>query len=186
MAKQFPSLDGDLIAFIQRQHVFFVASGTSDSRINISPREIGALRILDDATVVYLDRAGSGNETAAHMLADGRLTIMLCAFDGPPRILRLYGRGRSIGWDTREFADLIDAEFEGTAPLGTRQIVCIHIELVQTSCGYGVPLFDYKADREAIDNWHNAKGIDGIKQYWDDQNRTSIDDLPTGLTVPGD
>lgn len=184
MAKQYLALDADLSEFIKRQKIFFVASATNDSRINISPREIGALRILDDQSVVYLDRTGSGNETAAHMLADGRLTIMLCAFDGPPRIMRLYGRGRSIGWDTEEFAKLVESDYGERVPLGTRQIVHLDIELVQTSCGNGVPLFDYRSERAAIENWHNALGPDGIRDYWKSKNQNSIDGLPTGLSRP--
>jgi len=100
MAKQYDSLDGETRDFLLRQHIFFTASATDTSRVNISPREIGALRILDDNTVVYLDRTGSGNETAAHMLADGRMTIMTCSFEGPPLILRLYGTGIAIPWGT--------------------------------------------------------------------------------------
>ena len=118
MAKQFTALDSNLRDFILRQNIFFTASATADSRVNISPREIGALRIINDTTVAYLDRTGSGNETAAHMLADGRLTIMFCAFAGPPQILRLYGKGTSLGWNSNEFKTLV-ANHYGTAPLGT-------------------------------------------------------------------
>lgn len=184
MAKQYDALNDTLRDFILRQHIFFTASATAESRVNVSPREIGALRLLDDNTACYLDRTGSGNETAAHMLADGRLTIMVCAFEGPPQILRLYGRGESVGWDTEEFRALIDRHYGGEVPLGTRQIMKLHFDLVQTSCGYGVPLFDYTGERAAIENWHNAKGPEGIRDYWEANNRTSMDGLPTGLHVP--
>ncbi|MEP6266942.1 MAG: hypothetical protein ABJ139_06380 [Paracoccaceae bacterium] len=123
--------------------MFFVSSATADSRVNISPREIAALRVVDDNSVIYLDRTGSGNETAAHMLVDGRLTIMFCAFSGPPQIMRLYGRGTSVGWESVEFEELISQLYGGVTPLGTRQIMKLKFDLVQTSCGYGVPLFDY-------------------------------------------
>jgi len=183
MAKQFKTLNSDQQDFIQRQHIFFVSSATAGSRVNISPREISALRIVDDHHVIYLDRTGSGNETAAHMLANGRLTIMFCAFSGTPQIMRLYGTGTSVGWEKAEFEDLISQYYGGVIPLGTRQIVRLNFDLVQTSCGYGVPLFDYKGDRAAIENWHDNKGPDGIKSYWEQENLSSIDGLPTGLKV---
>ena len=183
MAKQFKTLNSDQQDFIQRQHIFFVSSATAGSRVNISPREISALRIVDDHHVIYLDRTGSGNETAAHMLANGRLTIMFCAFSGTPQIMRLYGTGTSVGWEKAEFEGLISQYYGGVIPLGTRQIMRLNFDLIQTSCGYGVPLFDYKGDRAAIENWHDNKGPDGIKSYWEQENLSSIDGLPTGLKV---
>lgn len=183
MAKQFDRLDPALKGFIQRQHIFFTASATAESRVNVSPREIGALRVLDDTTVIYLDRTGSGNETAAHMLADGRMTIMFCAVAGPPRILRLFGKGVSLGWDTSEFEALVSQHYDATVPLGTRQIMKLNINLVQTSCGNGVPLFDYQGERKAIENWHDNLGPDGIQTYWAEKNLTGIDGLPTGLKL---
>tara|TARA_B110000305_G_scaffold209790_1_gene243029 strand:- start:6 stop:581 length:576 start_codon:yes stop_codon:yes gene_type:complete len=186
MAKQFEALNSDLRDFIQRQNIFFVSSATADSRVNISPREILALRIIDDHSVIYLDRTGSGNETAAHMLADGRLTIMFCSFSGPPQIMRLYGTGTSVGWENPEFEDLISKYYGGVTPLGTRQIIRLEFDLVQTSCGYGVPLFDYKGERAAIENWHDNKGPDGIQSYWEQKNLSSMDGLPTGLKLNKD
>jgi len=149
----------------------------------IYPREISAFRIVDDHHVIYSDRTGSGNETAAHMLADGRLTIMFCAFSGTPQIMRLYGTGTSVGWEKAEFEDLIAQYYGGVTPLGTRQIMRLKFDLVQTSCGYGVPLFDYNGERAAIENWHDNKGPEGIKSYWEQKNLSSIDDLPTGLKL---
>ena len=186
MAKQLEALNPDHRDFIQRQSIFFVSSATAGSRVNISPREISALRIVDDNSVIYLDRTGSGNETAAHMLADGRLTIMFCAFTGPPQIMRLYGTGTSVGWENAEFEDLISQYYGGSKPLGTRQIMRLKFDLVQTSCGYGVPLFEYKGDRNAIENWHENKGPDGIQSYWEQKNLSSIDGLPTGLKLNKD
>lgn len=183
MAKQFQALDQKHRDFILRQHVFFTASATASSRVNLSPREIGALRIVDESTVLYLDRTGSGNETAAHMLADGRLTIMFCAFAGPPLIMRLYGRGAAIGWKSDGFEELLSRHYGGDAPLGARQIVKLDIDLVQTSCGYGVPLFAHEGERAAIDNWHDDKGPEGIRTYWKENNLCSMDGLPTGLAT---
>ncbi|MDT2075735.1 MAG: pyridoxamine 5'-phosphate oxidase family protein [Planktomarina sp.] len=186
MAKQFEALNSDLRDFIQRQNIFFVSSATADSRVNVSPREIAALRIADDHSIIYLDRTGSGNETAAHILADGRLTIMFCAFSGPPQIMRLYGIGTSVGWETPEFQNLISKYYGGVTPLGTRQIIRLEFDLVQTSCGYGVPLFDHKGERSAIENWHDKKGPDGIQSYWEQKNLSSMDGLPTGLKLNKD
>jgi len=184
MAKQFPALSDAHRDFIARQHVFFTATATADSRINISPREIGALRVVDASTAIYLDRTGSGMETAAHLRADGRMTIMLCSFHGPPQIMRLYGHGETLRHDSTAFGALHASHFGATPPLGARQIVRLAIDLVQTSCGYGVPLLDYSGERQAMENWHDAKGEGGIKAYWRAENRESIDGLATGFCDP--
>ncbi|HEY8567044.1 MAG TPA: pyridoxamine 5'-phosphate oxidase family protein [Beijerinckiaceae bacterium] len=181
MAKRFPCLDERHRAFIARQRLFFTASAAAGSRVNVSPRGTDCLRILDEGTVAYLDRTGSGNETAAHLLADGRLTLMFCAFEGPPLILRLYGRGEVIHRESEAFAALIAGPFGGEKPLGTRQIVRLAIDLVQTSCGYGVPFFAYEGERDQMDRWAEAKGETGIEAYWREKNETSLDGLPTGL-----
>jgi hypothetical protein len=181
MAKRYPELEQIHRDFIAGQQVFFTASATASSRVNVTPREIGALRVVDNNTVIYLDRTGSGNETAAHMLADGRMTIMMCAFSGPPRIFRMYGRGRAINWASDEFTALIDGYYDGRLPRGTRQIMRLDIDLVQTSCGYGVPLFDYVGPREAIENWHDNKNDDELTEYWRENGVESMDGLPTGL-----
>ena len=181
MAKQYDRLSDELTNFIARQPVFFTASTAADARINISPREGGALRVVDANTVIYRDRTGSGMETAAHILADGRMTIMLCAFTGPPMILRLFGRGKTLPVDTAEFESMHAAHYGGEPPLGTRQIVQLNIDLVQTSCGYGVPLLDHVGERPALENWAASKGADGLRDWWADENRESIDGLPTGF-----
>jgi hypothetical protein len=181
MAKQFQELDAAHTAFIARQHIFFVASAAAGSHVNLSPRSTDSFRVLGPQAVAYLDRTGSGNETAAHIRADGRITIMLCAFDGAPLILRLYGRGTVHGRSSQAFADVLGAHFGGVAPLGTRQIVRLEVELVQTSCGFGVPLFDYRDERDVLDRWADRKGEAGIESYWQEKNLTSLDGLPTGL-----
>ncbi len=185
MATQYPSIDPDLRAFIERQHLFFVASAAPDARVNVSPKGLDALRVLGPNRVVYLDRTGSGNETAAHLLADGRLTIMFCAFEGPPKILRLYGHGRVLARGGAEYAALLAGHFAGEEPAGARQMVELTVEMVQTSCGYGVPTYDYVGERPSLDNWANAKGGEaGLQAYRREKNETSIDDLPTGLVEP--
>lgn len=178
MAKFYPALDDNLKAFIAKQHLFFVATATQDGRINLSPKGLDSLRVPDDKRVAYLDLTGSGNETAAHLLADGRITLMFCAFEGDHLILRLYGQGRAIKPGDPEWATL--------APLfpalpGTRQIILLDIESLQTSCGAGVPLYAYTGEREALPRWLEKKGEQGVRDYQHEKNRISIDGLPTGL-----
>jgi hypothetical protein len=181
LAKEYPALTAHHREFIARQHIFFTASATADSHINLSPRSTDVLRVLGDNVVVYLDRTGSGNETAAHLLADGRLTIMMCALEGPPLILRLYGRGRAIRRGSEEYAELLAAHSASTEPLGARQMVRLDFDLVKTSCGYGVPLHEYISERDTMDKWATSKGEDGLEAYWREKNLESMDGLPTGL-----
>ena len=181
MAKDYPALTGHLADFIARQHIFFVASAAPGSRVNISPRSTDQFRVLGDNAACYLDRTGSGNETSAHLLADGRMTIMFCAVEGPPLILRLYGRGRIIPRGSDEYAGLLQAQFADTEPLGARQITWLDFDLVKTSCGYGVPLMEYTGERDTMDRWAEAKGVDGIEAYWQEKNMVSMDGLPTGF-----
>ena len=181
VAKQFAALDDKLVAFIGHQRIFFAASAAAGTRVNLSPRGTDALRVLDPHRVCWLDRTGSGNETAAHMLADGRLTVMFCAFEGPPMILRLYGRGHVLHRGSAGYASLLASAFEGREPSGARQIVVLETDLVQTSCGYGVPLFETAGDRDTLDRWAEAKGEDGLAAYRREKNTVSMDGLPTGL-----
>jgi hypothetical protein len=167
--------------FLLRQHVFFVASAAPGARVNVSPRSTNCFRVLGENAVAYLDRTGSENETAAHLYADGRMTIMFCAFAGPPRTVRLYGRGTVLHRLSRSYADLLAEQFGGTAPLGARQIVKLDVELVLRSCGFGVPLFDYRAERTVLDEWESHNGPLGIAAFWRERNTHSIDGLPTGL-----
>ncbi|WP_216323895.1 pyridoxamine 5'-phosphate oxidase family protein [Deinococcus aestuarii] len=178
MAKQFDRILPEHAQFIARQHVFFTGSAAPEGRVNISPRGLDTLRVLDDHTVAYLDLTGSGNETAAHLRLSPRLTLMFCAFEGPPLILRLYGTGRTLALGT--------PEFEARAPAftllpGTRQITELRVDLVQTSCGFGVPLLDFREDRTALTRQAEAWGEDGLRDYWGRKNLRSIDGFPTGL-----
>ncbi len=129
MAKQFDRIGAPHAVFIARQHVFFTASATADSRINLSPKGLDALRVLDEHSVCWLDLTGSGAETAAHMRHDGRLTVMVCAFQGPPLILRLYGRGTCLPRGDAAYAELLGRAFDGNEPLGARQIVRLDVDL---------------------------------------------------------
>jgi len=161
--------------------VFFVSSAAAGARVNISPKGLDALRVLGPNSVAYLDRTGSGNETAAHLLADGRLTLMFCAFEGPPNILRLYGRGRILHRGGAEYVGLLASKFGGVEPPGARQMVELAIDLVQTSCGYGVPQFGYVGERPSLINWAEAKSEAELEAYRHEKNERSIDGLPTGL-----
>lgn len=181
MAQQYPQIEPKHRDFIERQQMFFTATAAEASRVNISPRSTDALRVLDAHTVTYLDLTGSGNETAAHLRADGRMTIMLCAVAGPPLILRLYGRGEALPSGSDAYEILLKDAYDGEAPLGARQIVRLNVDLVQTSCGYGVPLFDYTGERDTMARWAEAKGEDGLVAYRLEKNTHSIDGLPTGL-----
>ena len=181
MGKQYPELDPKHSDFIKRQHVFFAATATGSSRVNVSPRSTDLLRVLNANTVLYLDKTGSGNETAAHLIADGRRTIMFCAFEGPPQILRLYGRGEVIHRDSAEYAALLETWFSGKAPPGARQMVRLNFDMVQSSCGYAVPFFEFKDARPGLDRWAEAKSAEQMEDYWRTKNQTSIDGLPTGL-----
>jgi hypothetical protein len=178
MAKFYAKLTDDLCDFIARQHLFFTATATSEGRINLSPKGMDSFRCLDKHTVAYLDVTGSGNETAAHLRADGRITLMFCSFDTQPMILRLYGRGRVIRPHDSEWQSMA-SHFP---PLtGTRQIMVIKVESAQTSCGYGVPLYQYQGERGTLLRWAEKKGPQGLADYWQNKNQASIDGLPTRL-----
>lgn len=181
MGKQYAQIDAMHREFIERQHIFFTASATAESRVNVSPKGLDAFRILDDNTVAYLDLTGSGNETAAHLRADGRLTLMFCAFEDRPQILRLYGHGRTLPRGSAEYAQILQSAFANTEQPGARQIVLLDVDLVQTSCGFGVPFFEYAGERSNLIDWAVNKGDEGLKAYRREKNSHSIDGLPTGL-----
>jgi hypothetical protein len=185
MAEQFDAIGPKHRAFIEKQHLFFVASAAPGARINLSPKGMDSLRVLDERSVVYLDLTGSGNETAAHLKADGRLTLMVCAFEGAPLILRLYGRGRVLPRGGAEYAEILTRRFAGEERIGARQMIRLDVEMVQTSCGYAVPNLVFNAERPGLDNWAAAKGDDGLIAYRAQKNTASIDGLPTGLVEPG-
>jgi hypothetical protein len=180
MAKLFPAIVPELRAFIEKQQMFFVASAplTAEGHVNMSPKGLDCLRILSPERVAYLDLTGSGNETSAHLRENGRITLMFCAFAGPPRILRLYGHGRTVLPG--------DAEWTTLRPMfvdypGARQIVVADITRVQTSCGFAVPRYDYVAQRATLLDWATAKGPEELEEYRAEKNACSIDGLPTPL-----
>ncbi len=179
MAEQFASLERKHIEFIDRQSVFFVGTAGAEGRINVSPKGLDSLRVLDPNRLVWLNLTGSGNETAAHVLENDRMTLMFCSFDKQPLILRVYGRAAmACPRDKAKFGHY-SAMF-GHRP-GARQFFELDIDLVQTSCGYGVPRFETGRERPTLAKWSAAKGEEGIRQYWSDRNRISIDGKPTGM-----
>lgn len=178
MAKFYTQLNAELREFIDCQHIFFVATAPQQGRINLSPKGIDTLRCKSDRTLAYLDLTGSGNETSAHVQENGRITIMLCSFSENPLILRLYGQGKVYRPRDLEWHEL----YEGFPAMpGARQIVRVDIESVQTSCGFGVPLYDYEGERNTLIDWAEKKGDRGLQEYWQAKNQQSIDGLPTNL-----
>jgi Pyridoxamine 5'-phosphate oxidase len=178
MGKRIPQLNPDLREFIQAQKIFFVGTARSTGTVNISPKGMDSLRVLDDNRVLWLNATGSGNETATHLLENTRMTIMFCAFEGKPLILRLYGQAKVYHQHDEEWAQYLP-HFPETP--GARQIFDLTIELVQTSCGFAVPFMDYQQDRDILSNWAAKQGKDGIKEYWQEKNTTSLDGHPTGI-----
>ena len=137
-----------------------------------------SFRVLDDNTIVWLNLTGSGNETAAHLQEDDRMTILFCAFEGKPYILRLYGNAIAIHPKDKKWEELFSLF---STNLGARQIMLMRVGLIQKSCGYSIPLFEYQEERSILDNWTNKKGIEGIKNYWSERNSISLDGKPTGI-----
>lgn len=181
MAKFYDALTPELRSFIVAQRMFFTGSVAGGGRINVSPKGADTLRILDDHEVAYIDLTGSGAETGAHALLDGRLTLMFCSLDAKPLILRLYGKASVIARSTPGWHSM-----QGLFPPhpGARQIIVLKIESIQTSCGYAVPLFTYEGERDTYPRWAEKKGMAGLSAYQKEKNLRTIDGLPTGLVVP--
>ena len=177
MGKLYERIDQDLRAFIEAQHLFFVATAPLDAagHVNVSPKGLDSLRVLDERTVAYLDHVGSGAETIAHVRENGRITVMFCAFAGSPKIVRLHGQGRAIEPQDADYATL--RSLFPAAP-GVRSIVRVDVERVSGSCGFGVPLYSYEGDRTHLADWADRKGEAAVAGYQREKNRTSIDGLP--------
>jgi general stress protein 26 len=167
-----------ILQFIEAQKLFFVATAAADGRVNISPKGMDSLRVMGRNRVIWLNVTGSGNETAAHVQENPRMTLMFAAFEGDPLILRLYGQARVIHMKDPEWQELYDW-FD---PLpGVRQIFDLSIDLVQESCGMAVPFYDYVTERDQLTEWAVDKGSEGIRQYWQDKNQLSLDGKPTNI-----
>jgi hypothetical protein len=180
MGKFFDSILDNHKVFIQKQKIFFTATAplAADGHVNLSPKGMDSFRVLSATRVAYMDIIGSGNETSAHILENGRITIMFCAFDGPPNILRLYGHGYTVLPGDAEWPELSPL-FE--LQLATRQIIVADIHKVQTSCGFSVPYYEYLGERDQAQQWAEHKGADGLELYKQEKNRVSMDGLPTAM-----
>lgn len=182
MGQRYPELSEKHIEFIAQQKLFFVGTATADSRVNISPKGMDSFRVINSKRVVWLNVTGSGNETAAHIQSSPRMTIMFCAFEGAPLILRLYGTAKIIHKTSPEWHEL--QVLLPSLP-GARQIFDLEVELVQSSCGMAVPYFSYEGDRELLSDWAAKKGNEGIKEYWAQKNQFSLDGVPTHIVKHG-
>ena len=182
MAKFTSSLTPAQQAFIKSQKIFFVASAPANGRVNLSPKGLDSFRVLGAQRVAYLDCTGSGNETAAHLAENGRITFMFCAFADAPQILRLYGTGHAVRPRDDAWAQL--RPLFGPPVPGERQLIVSDVESVQTSCGFAVPVFNFQADRDQLTAWAQKKSPESLASYWSEKNQKSIDGLPTGLVAP--
>ncbi len=180
MAKVHAAITPEIAEFIGRQHMFFVGTAplSAEGHVNLSPKGLDCFRVLGPQQVGYMDVIGSGNETAAHLLENGRITFMFCAFEGPPNILRLYGTGRAVLPGTDAWAAL--AQVFAVVP-STRQIIVAEIARVQTSCGFGVPEYSYAGERDMHFKWADKKSAAELAEYQEKYNTRSIDGLPTPL-----
>ena len=182
MGKVHPAITPDLATFIAAQPLFFVATAplAAGGHVNLSPKGLDCFAVLSELRVAYLDLTGSGNETAAHLMENGRITLMFCAFEGPPRILRLYGTGAVVLPADPRWGELAD---RFPTHEGVRQIIEVAIDRVQTSCGFGVPLMEFAGHRDNLLRWAERKGPDGLADYRRRNNSISIDGLPSSVAA---
>jgi Pyridoxamine 5'-phosphate oxidase len=177
VGKVYPVLDDSIRAFIESQPVFFVASAPLDAKghVNVSPKGFDTLRILGPTTIAYLDLTGSGIETVSHLKENGRIVLLFCAFQGPPRIFRLHGLGRVVETGESEFNELAS---HFPAHEGARAIVVVEVSRISDSCGFGVPLLEFKTDRDQLSVWARKLGPEGLRTYRKEKNSKSIDGRP--------
>jgi len=178
MSERFKALTDQHISFIEEQHIYFVGTAANDGSVNVSPKGMDSFRVINHSLVTWLNLTGSGNETAAHLLENDRMTIMFCSFDRQPLILRLYGHAtafhpRDDGWCERatRFPDYT----------GARQIFEVELDLVQTSCGFAVPYYKWVGERPTLNKWADNRGRDGVEEYWQKKNTVSLDGKDTGI-----
>ena len=178
MAKIFTEIDPELEKFILQQKLFFVGTAANEGRVNISPKGMDTFRVITPNRIVWLNLTGSGNETAAHLLKNNRMTILFCAFEEKPLILRLYGEAKIYHVQDKGFSKYVDL-FPEIA--GSRQIIVIELDTVQTSCGFAVPFMDFKEERTQLKSWAEKKGDERLKEYWREKNTKSIDGYETEI-----
>lgn len=179
MGKRYERLDESLERFIEDQRMFFVATAPSGSEghVNVSPKGLDSFVVLDEQRVAYLDFVGSGAETIAHLRDNGRICVMFCAFEGPPKILRLYGKGQVIEPQDPQFR-AIRTRFGSFTNAMVRAVIQIDVERIADACGYGVPRYAYQGDRGQLEAFATRKGADGMLDYQRNKNAKSIDQLP--------
>ncbi|CCN35472.1 putative Pyridoxamine 5'-phosphate oxidase [Vibrio nigripulchritudo SO65] len=178
MGQQSAELSDKHIEFIQKQKIYFVGTAGETGTVNLSPKGGDSLRVIDSKTIAWQNLTGSGNESAAHVLQNPRMTIMFCAFEGSPLILRAYGNARAIHSSDEDWSNYVDLFPHSVA---TRQIFLLDINLVQASCGMSVPFYDYIGDREELAKWSERQGEEGVRKYWLKKNQHSIDGFETEI-----
>lgn len=178
MGTQYDDISPKLQKFIEAQPIFFSGSAAKEGRINVSPKGMDSLRVLSPNRIIWRNFTGSGNETAAHLADSPRMTLLWCAFSGPPMILRAYGTARAVHRNDADW-DALDGHF--TPDPAARQVFDLHVDMVQKSCGFAVPEMEYKQDRDVLTNWALQKGEDGIRDYWANRNTTTLDGVPTEI-----
>ncbi len=176
MGRSFEEITPDVARFLDEQPLFFVATAPSDGgHVNLSPKGLSRVQVRSPREVAYLDFTGSGVETIAHLRQNGRITLMFCAFEGKPNIVRVYGHGEAIPVHDPRARSLLP-RFDDVP--GARSVIRVDVDRVSTSCGYGVPLLRYEGDRDTLISWAQRKGADGLAEYWSTTNAASVDDLP--------
>ena len=178
MAEQFAALNDKHIEFIQQQHLYFIGTAGAEGFVNVSPKGMDSFRIIDSSKVAWLNLTGSGNETAAHIMENGRMTVMFCSFDKQPLIMRLYGQATTIHHRDESWRELAALFPEHS---GARQIFELHLDMVQTSCGYAVPYYELQGERPTLTKWADNHGQAGIEKYWQQKNTKSLNDKDTGI-----
>ena len=178
MSKQLESITEALKEFIEKQKIFFVGTAANDGRVNVSPKGSDSFRVINKNKIVWLNLTGSGNETAAHLLKNDRMTIMFCSFEGKPLILRLYGKATIFHKRDSGFSKYSELFEENS---GSRQIIEMEVDLVQTSCGFAVPFMDFKEERTTLNDWSTKLGTEKIEEYWINKNTKSIDGFETKI-----
>lgn len=166
------------MAFISSQKMYFVGTAGDSGKVNISPKGMDSLNVINGNRVIWLNVTGSSNETSAHVQENPRMTLMFCSFEGKPMILRLYGNATVVHKNDREWEEL--SQLLPDIP-GARQIFDLNVELVQTSCGMSVPFYDYVGERELLEKWALKKGAQGVQEYWEKNNQVSLDGKPTNI-----
>ncbi len=178
MAQQFQSIDKKHREFIERQQMFFVSTAAAEGRVNLSPKGMDSFRVLGENRIAWLNLTGSGNETAAHLLDTNRMTIMFCSFDKQPLILRLYGHAKTIQENHPQWHALCELFPSST---GARQVYDMTVEMVQTSCGFAVPRYQFSQQRPTLERWADKQSRQDMRTYWDKKNRFSLDGKATGI-----